>query len=46
MVKYILKAMESEMLAVDAIDTIILHAFSTISVNGCQNWISSIGIYM
>ena len=41
-----MKAMESEMLAVDDIDIIILHTFSTISVNDCQNWISNIGIYV
>ena len=34
-VKYMMKALETEMLAVDDIDTIILNAFSTISVNDC-----------
>ena len=44
-VKYMIKAMEAEVQAIDDIDTIILHAFATITVNDCQNWIKSCGIY-
>ena len=40
-----IKAMEAEVQAIDDIDTIILHAFATITVNNCQNWIKSCGIY-
>jgi len=40
-----IKAMKTEMLAIDDIDTIVLRAFSTIIVDDCQNWISSIDIY-
>lgn len=43
-VKYAIKAMESEMLAVD-VDTIILAAFATVTQNDCQAWITSGGLY-
>ena len=44
-VKYMIKAMEAEVQTIDDNDTIILHAFATITVNDCQSWIKSSGIY-
>ena len=44
-VKYLLKAMEAEMQALQDIDTILLAAFSQITAADCCAWISSIGIY-
>ena len=44
-VKYLLKAMEAEMQALQDIDTILLAAFSQITAADCCAWISSIDIY-
>ncbi len=44
-VKYMMRSLETEMQAIDDIETIVLYAFSTITVADCQAWISSIGIY-
>ena len=44
-VKYMIRSMEMEMQAIDDIETIVLSAFSTITVSDCQAWINSIGIY-
>lgn len=44
-VKYMLKAMESEMLVLD-IDTIILAAFASITQSDCQAWIRECGLYI
>ena len=44
-VKYTLKALEAEMQQVDDIETILLCAFSQISVADCQAWIKSSGLY-
>jgi len=44
-VKYMIKAMETEMMVMDDIDTIILYAFAAITPNDCKNWITNIGIY-
>ena len=44
-VKYMIKALEAEMQAIQDIETIVLYAFSAITVEDCQSWITSIGIY-
>ena len=44
-VKYLLKAMEAEMQAIQDIDTILLAAFAQITPDDCSAWINSIGIY-
>ena len=44
-VKYTLKALETQMQAVNDIETILLCAFSKITVAECQAWIKSSGIY-
>ena len=44
-VKYAIKSMESEMQAINDLETIVLSAFATITPTECQQWINSIGIY-
>ena len=43
-VKYMIKAMESEMITLD-IDTIILTAFASITQSDCQAWIQECNLY-
>ena len=43
-VKYMIKAMETEMMVMDGIDTIILYAFAAITPNDCKNWLTNISI--
>ena len=40
-----MKALETEMEAINDIDTIVMTAFATISAADCEAWISEIGIY-
>ena len=43
--KYMMKAMESEMEVINDIDTIVMTTFATITATDCEAWISGIGIY-
>lgn len=43
-VKYVIKSMETELQAINDLETIILSAFATITPTDCQQWINSIGI--
>ena len=40
-----MKAIKSEMQALNDIDTIVYAAFSTISASDCEGWIADSGIY-
>ena len=44
-VKYMIKALDTEMEVIDDIETIVLCAFSAITPTDCQAWIRSVGIY-
>ena len=43
--KYLIKSMETEMQAINDLETIVLAAFASITQTDCQAWINSIGIY-